>query len=61
MSILEIGQELCRWSLIAKWTPRVQGALKPISDVAFNGEGTAVIDEVMDRLMARAVKVGLNV
>ena len=46
---------------IAKWTPRVQGALKPIGDAAFNGEGTAVIDEVMDRLMARAVKAGLNV
>lgn len=45
----------------AKWTPRVQGALKPLADIAFDGGGTAVIDEVMDRLMARAAKAGLSV
>jgi len=46
---------------IAKWTLRVQGALKPLADVAFDGDGTAVIDEIMDRLMARAGKMDLNV
>ena len=46
---------------IAKWTPRVQGALKPIADAAFDGDGTAELDEVMDRVMARAGKAGLSV
>ena len=30
-------------------------------DLAFDGGGTAVIDEIMDRLMARADKAGVNV
>ena len=46
---------------IAKWVPRVQGALKPLADLAFNGVGAAEVDEVMDRLMSRAAKAGLNV
>ena len=46
---------------IAKWVPRVQGALKPLADLAFNGAGAAEVDEVMDRLMSRAAKAGLNV
>lgn len=46
---------------IANWVPRVQGALKPLADLAFNGAGAAAVDEVMDRLMARAAKAGLDV
>jgi len=46
---------------IAKWVPRVQGAVKPLADFAFDGNGTPALDEVMDRLMARATKAGLDV
>ena len=46
---------------IVKWVPRVQGAMKPLADIAFNGAGAAELDELMDRLMARAAKAGLDV
>ncbi len=46
---------------IAKWMPRIQGALKPLSDAAFDGEGSVALDEVVDRLMTRAGKAGLDV
>ena len=45
---------------IAKWIPRVQGALKPLSDVAFDGQGDGAIEEVIDQLMTRADKIGLD-
>ena len=46
---------------IAKWSPRVQGALKPLADFAFDGAGDAALDSVLDQLMGRAAKVGLNI
>lgn len=52
-------QQLETW--VASWTPRVQGAVKPLADYAFNSNGVRVLDEIMDRLMARATKTGLTV
>ncbi len=46
---------------IAKWTPRVLGAMQPLGDAAFDEQGPATIDEITDRLMARAGKAGLDV
>jgi phenol hydroxylase P1 protein len=45
---------------VAKWVPRVEGALKPLSDLAFAAQSAAALDEVMHRLAARVGKVGLN-
>jgi len=46
---------------IAKWTPRVQGALKPLADLGFDSRGATTLDEIMDQLMTRAGKAGLSV
>ena len=46
---------------VAAWMPRVQGALHPLADFAFNGQGAEVIDGLVDELMARAGKAGLSV
>lgn len=45
---------------VAKWVPRVKGALKPLSDFAFEAQSAATLDAVMQRLAARVGKVGLN-
>lgn len=46
---------------IAAWAPRVQAALLPLAEYAFNGQGAEVVDGIVDELMARAGKAGLKV
>jgi len=48
-----------RW--VTAWTPRVQDALKPIADAAFEEEGGNAIDEISDLLTTRADKIGLDI
>lgn len=44
---------------LTAWLPRVQGALLPLAEVAFNSHGEARIDEVLAVLAQRAGAAGL--
>ncbi len=46
---------------IAGWMPRVQGAVQPLAESAFDDGAAEVIDGVVDELMTRAGKCGLKV
>jgi phenol/toluene 2-monooxygenase (NADH) P1/A1 len=46
---------------VATWSPRVQDALRPLADFAFDAKGAAVIGSLADELTARAEKAGLGV
>ncbi|MGE0482542.1 MAG: phenol hydroxylase [Gammaproteobacteria bacterium] len=46
---------------LASWMPRVQGALQPLAEYAFDGQAAETIDGIVDELMARAAKAGLEV
>jgi phenol hydroxylase P1 protein len=48
-----------RW--IASWMPKVQGALLPLAEFAFESTAAEVTDGLADVLMARARKCGLAV
>ena len=48
-------------SWIANWMPRVQGAVQPLAEYAFDDEADEVVDGIVDELMARASKSGLKV
>ncbi|HCU89768.1 MAG TPA: phenol hydroxylase, partial [Gammaproteobacteria bacterium] len=48
-----------RW--VTTWTPRVQDALKPLADAAFEEGSGEAVDEIADLLMVRGNKIGLDI
>jgi phenol hydroxylase P1 protein len=45
---------------IEHWLPRVQVALRPLAEYAFDADGDVELDRLVARLRARAAKVGLE-
>ncbi|MEX2479846.1 MAG: phenol hydroxylase [Gammaproteobacteria bacterium] len=56
----EANSAQCR-AWLARWTPRVQGALQPLADYAFPGRAGEVLDGLRDELQARATRAGCAV